>query len=42
MVALGKSLQFGPEEVEELLDLRYSEARTFAVLALLYPGLNLS
>ncbi|MFD4557567.1 DUF262 domain-containing protein [Streptomyces sp. NPDC058469] len=42
MAARGKSLQFGPEEVEELLDLQYSKARTFAVLALLYPGLNLS
>ena len=38
----GKSLTFESTEVDELLELKYSGQRTFAVLALLYPGLDLS
>jgi hypothetical protein len=42
MAALGKSLSFDPTEIDELLELKYASPRTFPVLALLYPGLNLS
>ncbi|MFD8856432.1 DUF262 domain-containing protein [Streptomyces vinaceus] len=42
MASRGKSLQFSAAEIEELFDLQYSKARTFAVLAMLYPGLDLS
>src|SRR5262249_46919198 len=42
MVALGKSLAFDPTEVDELLEMRYGGQRTFSVLSLLYPGLDLS
>jgi len=40
MSRLGKSLRFGPEEIEELLDLQYGKARTFVVLSMLYPKFN--
>jgi hypothetical protein len=33
----GKSLKFGAEEIDELLDLQYGKPRTFVTLALLYP-----
>ncbi|MCE3554513.1 DUF262 domain-containing protein [Pseudonocardia sp. RS11V-5] len=42
MAPLGKSLSFTPAEISELAQLQYNSARTFAVLALLYPGLNLA
>ena len=42
MATLGKSLTFESTEIDELLELKYSGQRTFAVLALLYPGLDLS
>lgn len=42
MAQLGKSLQFEGEEIEELAQLKYGGPRTFAVLAILYPGLDLS
>lgn len=42
MTAAGKSLAFDPTEIDELLELRYAGQRTFSVLALLYPGLDLS
>jgi len=42
MTVLGKSLTFESTEIDELLELKYSGQRTFAVLALLYPGLDLS
>jgi hypothetical protein len=42
MAARGKSLTFSAEEVDELLELQYGKPRTFAVLAMLYPGLDLS
>ena len=38
----GKTLTFTAAEISELAELQYGSARTFAVLALLYPGLNLS
>jgi Protein of unknown function DUF262 len=42
MTALGKSLAFDPTEIDELLGMRYGGQRTFAVLSLLYPGLDLT
>jgi hypothetical protein len=42
MTTLGKSLAFDPTEIDELLEMRYGGQRTFAVLSLLYPGLDLS
>jgi len=37
MLPLGKSLRFGPEELDALLDLQYGKPRTFVTLSLLYP-----
>jgi len=42
MAAIGKSLVLTPAEVDELLGLKYGGQRTFPVLTLLYPGLNLA
>jgi hypothetical protein len=42
MAAAGKSLTFDPTEIDELLQMRYGGQRTFSVLSLLYPGLDLS
>lgn len=42
MEALGKRLSFNPAEIDELLEMKYGGQRTFAILALLYPGLDLS
>lgn len=42
MAPIGKSLAFTEAEISELAQLPYNSARTFAVLALLYPGLDLS
>jgi Protein of unknown function DUF262 len=42
MTALGKLLAFDPTEVDELLEMRYGGPRTFSVLSLLYPGLDLT
>lgn len=42
MAPIGKSLSFSPAEIGELTQLQYNSPRTFAVLALLYPGLDLS
>ncbi len=42
MAQLGKSLSFDSSELEEVLSTRYGTARAFAVLTLLYPGLDLS
>jgi len=42
MLALGKSLQFENAEIAELTQLKYGAARTFPVLAMLYPGLDLT
>ncbi|WES64627.1 DUF262 domain-containing protein [Microbacter sp. GSS18] len=40
MAARGKSLLFGPEQIEDILALAYGGARTFAVLATLFPHVN--
>lgn len=42
MATLGKPLRFEDAEIAELLELRYGRPRTFAVLAALYPGLDMS
>lgn len=40
MAARGKSLAVTPEQVEDILRLPYGAARTFAVLAMLFPHVN--
>jgi len=42
MDSLGKSITFNEAEVDELLNLRYDGQKTFSVLSILYPGLDLS
>ncbi|MFI0351317.1 DUF262 domain-containing protein [Actinomadura sp. 9N407] len=42
MAAVGKSLSFDAAEIDELLNLKYAGQRTFPVLSVLYPGLDLS
>ena len=37
-----EGLTFTPSEIEELLNLKYAGQRTFSVLSILYPGLDLS
>lgn len=37
----GKSLRFGADEIEDLLELRYGDKRTFALLSLLFPFVDL-
>jgi hypothetical protein len=41
MAAAGKGLTFTSAEIEELLNLKYAGQRTFPVLSVLYPGLDL-
>jgi hypothetical protein len=41
MAKRGKKLSFEPEEIEELADLTYGDRRTFALLSLLYPFVDL-
>jgi hypothetical protein len=40
MAKRGKSLRFTKEEIQDLLDSSYSERRTFALLALLFPQID--
>jgi hypothetical protein len=42
MAGAGKSLTFEATEIDELLEMTYGGRRTFPVLTLLYPGLDLS
>jgi hypothetical protein len=42
MTVQGKSLRFEDAEIAELLESRYGRPRTFATLAMLYPGLDLT
>ena len=37
----GKSLNFGPEEIEELADMEFNDRRCFTLLALLFPFVDL-
>jgi hypothetical protein len=41
MAAVGKALSFTTAEIDELLNLKYAGQRTFSVLSVLYPGLDL-
>ena len=41
MARRGKSLSFEDEEVQELMDLRYADGRTFVLLTLLFPFVDL-
>ncbi|TAH38050.1 MAG: DUF262 domain-containing protein [Planctomycetota bacterium] len=40
MAKRGKSIRFTEEEIEDLLDIRYGDKRTFAILALLFPHVD--
>ena len=40
MAATGKSLAFGPEEIDDLLDMEYGDRRMFPLLSLLYPFID--
>jgi len=42
MTVQGRSLNFEEAELDELLESRYGRPRTFATLAMLYPGLDLT
>jgi Protein of unknown function DUF262 len=42
MTADGERLTFATSEIDELLNLKYAGQRTFSVLSILYPGLDLS
>ena len=37
MTSRGKSLSFGPEEVDDLLDMEYGDRRLFPLLSILFP-----
>jgi hypothetical protein len=41
MAKRGKTLQFTPEEIEELADMEYGDKRLFATLSFLFPFVNL-
>ena len=40
MAASGKSLAFGPEEIEDLLDIEYGDRRVFPLLSMLYSFID--
>ena len=40
MAGRGKSLSFGPEEVDDLLDIEYGDRRLFPLLSLLFPFID--
>lgn len=40
MAGRGKSLSFGPEEVEDLLDMEYGDRRLFPMLSILFPFID--
>lgn len=40
MAGRGKSLSFGPEEIDDLLDMEYGDRRIFPLLSLLYPFID--
>ncbi|NKK90904.1 DUF262 domain-containing protein [Rhizobium leguminosarum bv. viciae] len=42
MALRGKSLAFTEVEIDELCDLPYGDARTFALLSMIFPGFDLS
>lgn len=40
MASRGKSLGFGPEEIEDLLDMEYGDRRLFPLLSILFPFID--
>ncbi len=40
MSARGKSIAFGPEEIEDLLNIEYGDRRVFPLLSILYPFID--
>ncbi|WP_197038914.1 DUF262 domain-containing protein [Herbidospora cretacea] len=42
MASRGKGLSFADEEIDGVLELQYGKPQTFPVLAILYPGLDLT
>jgi hypothetical protein len=40
MAGRGKSLAFGPEEIEDLLDIEYGDRRLFPLLSILFPFID--
>lgn len=40
MAGRGKSLAFGTEEIEDLLEMKYGDSRVFPLLSLLYPFID--
>lgn len=40
MAGRGKSLSFGPEEIEDLLDMEYGDRRLFPALSMLFPFID--
>jgi Protein of unknown function DUF262 len=40
MAGTGKSLVFGPEEIDDLLDTEYGDRRVFPLLSILYPFID--
>jgi hypothetical protein len=40
MASRGKSLAFGPEEIDDLLDMEYGDRRLFPLLSILYPFID--
>ena len=40
MAGSGKSLAFGPEEIDDLLDMEYGDRRMFPLLSILYPFID--
>ena len=42
MAKRGKSLQFGEEEIDELVEMQYGDKRLFALLTLLFPFVDVT
>lgn len=42
MAHRGRSLSFNPEEIEDLVDLKYGNARVFSLLSLLFPSIDVT
>lgn len=40
MTRRGRSLTFEPEEIDDLVDMKYGDPRVFALLSLLFPDIN--
>ncbi len=42
LASRGRSLTFGPDEIEELLDTRYGDKRVMPLLSILFPSIDLN